>query len=111
PKALDWDSEIEHSRFVSPILWLDENHLALRTRNKEASQFENQDFRWTLVSQDGKPVRELTAHVPRGKDKQDLKFPLGVHRGALLMISDGKLWRLAQDGAAQNVSQGLGSEV
>lgn len=109
--GLAWDTEVEQSRFLAPILWLDENHLAVRTRNKEAGQFGNQDFRWNLVTRDGKVVRELSDGLPRGEDKQALKLVAAVHQGALLLIADGQLWRVPVEGKAISLTSNLGADV
>lgn len=111
PQGLDWDTEIERSRFVSPIVWLDENRLALRTRDKRAGQFDNQDFQWHLATTEGKVLRTLSSDLSRGKDKEALKFPLGVHKGALLLVADGKLWRVPQEGKPADLTSRLTPEV
>ena len=111
PVDLNWDTEIERSRFVAPILWLDESHFVLRTRNKDAGQFENQDFRWSLVDTNGKLLRELTADIPRGSSKEVLKLPVAVHKGALLIIADGDLWRVPKDGPSLNLTKNVGDKV
>ncbi len=110
-RGLAWDTEVEQARFMAPVLWLDETHLAVRTRNKQAGEFENQEFRWNLVARTGEVVRELTAGLPRGEDKQALKLPAAVHRGALLLIADGQLWRVTGEGKARNLTEKLGAEV
>ena len=109
--GLVWDMEVENARLLAPILWLDENHLAVRTHNKDAGEFGNQEFRWHLVTRAGQVVKELTAGLPRGEDKQALKLPAAVYQGALLLIADGQLWRLPADGKAINVTEKLGAQV
>ncbi|KAF1717015.1 hypothetical protein CSC74_09140 [Pseudoxanthomonas yeongjuensis] len=109
--GLAWDTEVEQARFLAPVLWLDESHLAVRTRNKEAGEFGNQEFRWNLVTRGGEVVKELSAGLPRGEDKQALKLPAAVHQGALLLIADGRLWRVPVEGKAVNLTEKLGADV
>ncbi len=108
---LTWDIEVEQAHFSAPLLWLDDDHLAIRTRNKDAGEFGNQEFRWHLVTRAGALVRELTAGVPRGEDKQALKFPAAVHQGALLLIADKQLWRLPAEGQATSLTASLGADM
>lgn len=109
--GLAWDIEVEQARFLAPVLWLDESHLAVRTRNKEAGEFGNQEFRWNLVTRGGEVLRELSAGLPRGEDKQALKLPAAVYQGALLLIADGQLWRVPVEGKAVNLTEKLGADV
>ena len=109
--GLAWDIEVERARLLAPVMWVDESHLAIRTRNPEAREFENQAFRWHLVTRDGEVLRELTAGLPRGDDKRALAAIMGVHDGAALMIADGQLWRLPVDGQANRMSVVDGLEV
>src|SRR3546814_16292837 len=90
--------------FLAPLLWLDEKHLAVRTRNADAGQFDAQGFRWHLVGRDGKVIRELTAGLTRGEAKQAFKAPAAVHAAALLMLADGPTWRLPVRGGPQRLT-------
>lgn len=108
---LQWDTEEEQARFVAPLLWLDDEHLAIRTRRESAGQFEDQEFRWTRVARDGRVLGELTADIPRGDDKQVFRYPMAVYRGGLLFIANKQLWQATGQGAARNLTAALGADV
>src|SRR3546814_6012769 len=106
-----FESECERARFLAPLRLLDEQHLAVRTRNAYAGQFDDQGFRWHLVGRDGKLIRERTAGLTRCEDKQAFKAPGAVHDAALLMLADGQLWRLPVRGEPQSLTTTLAEEV
>jgi len=110
PEGLVWDTEVERAMYLAPLVWLDEDHFALRTRNKEAGQFENQGFRWHLVTRAGAVLKELTAGLATGKDKKEFKQPVAAYRGGLLMVADGQLWHLGTEGP-RSLTATLGVEV
>ena len=109
PFETEWD--LLMGVVYAPLLWLDDEHLAVRTRDAKAGEFDDQGFRWHLVKRDGTVVRELTAGLPRGEDKEVFRAPIAVHQGMLLMIGNGQLWRIPLEGEAKNLTQGLGADV
>src|SRR3546814_2271794 len=96
--GVPFEIEVERARFLAPLLWLDEKHLAVRTGNADAGQFDDQGFRWHLVGRDGKVIRALTAGLTRGEDKQAFKAPVAVPDAPLLMLAAGQLWPLPAPG-------------
>lgn len=100
--------EFGYAAQFAPVLWVDEEHLAVRTRNEQAGQFEDQQFRWFLVDRRGKALRELTAGLARGEDKKAFESPVGVYRGSLLVAGGGHLWRLPVQGASARLAEQLG---
>jgi dipeptidyl aminopeptidase/acylaminoacyl peptidase len=109
--GLVWDTEEEQARYLAPLLWLDEQHLAVRTRRKDAGQFEDQDYRWTRIDRSGAVQGELTAAIPRGDDKQVFKYPVAVYQGGLLFIADRQLWHAPAQGAPRSLTAALGADV
>ena len=112
-KGLPFDTEedVHVATLMAPLLWLDDKHLAVRSRNVDAKQFEDQGYRWHLARRDGTVLRELTTELPRGDDKHAFDAPVAVYRGALLMLADGQLWRLPQQGKASRLTAALGAQV
>ena len=109
--AFDTEEDLRNAGLVAPLLWLDDEHLAIRSRNADAGEFEDQGFRWHLARRDGTVLRELTTGLARGDDKQAFFVPIAVHDGGLLMLADGQLWRLPQQGPAVQLTASLGSDV
>src|SRR3546814_19236171 len=103
--GVPFEIEVERARFLAQLLWLDEKHLPLRTRNADAGQFDDQGFRWHLVGRDGKVIRELTAGMQRGEDKPAFKAPVAVIDPALRMLPDGQFSRLPGRGEPQRRTQ------
>lgn len=109
--GLDWDTEVEETRFSPPLLWMDDRHLAIRTRKANAGEFSDQEFRWHLVDLRGQLIRELSAGLPRGHDKQALKFPAAIYQGSMLIVADGQLWRIPAQGEPISLTGSLGEDV
>jgi dipeptidyl aminopeptidase/acylaminoacyl peptidase len=99
-----------NARPFTPVLWVDDAHLAVRTKNTAAGQFDDQDYRWHLLTREGKRVRELTAGLPRKEDKAAFKSPIAVRDGRLLFVNKGDLWDVPLQGAARNLSEAAGMQ-
>lgn len=109
--GLEWDTEEEQARYVAPLLWLDDEHLAVRTRREGAGEFEDQGFRWTRINRAGAVQGELTAQIPRGEDKQVFKYPVATYQGGLLFIASRQLWQVPAQGAPRSLTAKLGADV
>jgi dipeptidyl aminopeptidase/acylaminoacyl peptidase len=106
--ALRFHREYGYFAQFSPVLWLDEEYLAIRTRNEQAGQFDDQQFRWFLINRKGEALRELTAGLERGRDNRAFENPVAVYRGSLLVMADDHLWRLPVKGEARRLTDTVG---
>lgn len=112
PRGLDFEvvNDMRRQALYLPLTWLDDGHFAVRTWDRDAGEEGDQDYRWHLVGRDGTVIRELTDGLPR-TGREALRSPVAVHRGDLLMLAGGRLWRVDQQARALPLTPPLEGEV
>ncbi len=107
-----WDRSYSNRdvEFREPLIWLDEQSLAVRVPRTGRSD-QSRRFDWMLIDDDGRAVRSLTRDVHTGIDEAAFDAPLGVFEGSLLLAGDGELWRFDPHGSARNITRALPQKV